>query len=346
MNEGFRSSLAPGRRQAAWTVSRRSTSTVVCGSLLALGGLSCQPPTRGGAWECIAPAAPGGGWDLSCRTLGRALSDLGLSPGYVQTTNKAGAGGGVAFAHVVSRRAGDPALLVAASPATLLRLAQGQYGDFAVDDVRWVAAMGAEYGVVAVAADAPWVTLGELMTDWRADTESIVVSGGSAVAGQDHVKVLLLARAAGIDPLRVRYVPFDGGGEAMTALLGNFVQLFSGEVSEVEAQVEAGRLRVLAVLAPERIEGPLASVPTARELGYDVEWVTWRGFYAPPSLPPGRYDEWVTLLTETAESPAWIEALRTYRLVPFFVAGPDFERFVRKQTSEFYRISREIGILP
>lgn len=305
----------------------------------------CAPPRDARGWECIAPANAGGGWDLTCRSLSRVLSDLGLSPGLLRTTNLPGAGGGVAYARTVAQRREDPTVLVAASPSTTLRLAQRQYGRLTEDDVRWVGALGAEYGVLAVAADAPWRTLDDLLDAWRSDPTSLVVSGGSAVAGQDHMKVLLLAHRAGIDPRRIRYVPFDGGGEAMTALLGGFVQVFSGEASEVEGQVAAGRLRVLVVLAPERLSGPLAAVPTAREAGVDVTWVTWRGFYAPAGIDEARYRAWVELLRTVAASPEWDDARRTNRLEPFFLVGDPFDAFVRAQVRDFREMSREIGLI-
>lgn len=256
-----------------------------------------------------------------------------------------GAGGGVAFARTVAQRGDDGRVLLAASPSTTLRLAQGQYGSLTENDVRWVGALGAEFGVLAVAADAPWQSLDDLLDTWRTDPSSLVVSGGSAVAGQDHMKVLLLAHRAGIDPKRIRYVPFDGGGEAMTALLGGFVHVFSGEASEVEGQVRAGRLRVLVTLAPERIEGPLASVATARESGIDVTWVTWRGFYVPGEVADSTYERWVRVLNEVGESSAWEEARVANRLHPFFVSGEEFERFVKDQVQDFREMSREIGLI-
>ena len=210
---------APATRRLAWA---GTAVLLLC---------ACEAAEISRGWECIAPANAGGGWDLTCRSVGQVLSDLELSPGLVRTTNVPGAGGGVAYARTVAQRAEDPNVLIAASPSTVLRLAQRQYGSLTETDVRWVGALGAEYGVLAVAADAPWQTLDDLLDAWRQDPGSVVVSGGSAVAGQDHMKVLLLAHRSGIDPRRIRYVPFDGGGEAMTALLGGFVQLFSGEAS-------------------------------------------------------------------------------------------------------------------
>lgn len=328
------------RRSSSPLRPRRALLVVV-----ALISTSCSPSTPDRGWECLAPAAAGGGWDLTCRAVGRVLADLELAPGPVRTTNLPGAGGGVAFARTVAQRRTDPNLLVAASPSTVLRLAQRQYGSLAETDVRWVGALGAEYGILAVAADAPWEDLGDLVATLREDPGSVIVSGGSAVAGQDHMKVLLLAQRAGVDPLRIRYVPFDGGGEAMTALLGGFVHLFAGEASEIEAQVEAGRLRPLAVLAPERLEGALADVPTALESGIDLTWITWRGFYVPPEIGDETYERWVGVLREVGTSEAWAEARRQYRLEPFFVMGEEFEKLVHDQVTDFRAMSREIGLI-
>jgi putative tricarboxylic transport membrane protein len=231
-----------------------------------------------------------------------------------------------------------------ASPATTLRLAEGQFGHLTVDDVRWIGAVAAEYGILAVSHDAPWETLGQLMETWGRDPAAVIVSGGSAAAGQDHMKVMLLARSAGMEPRLVRYVPFDGGGEALTALLGGFVTVFSGEGSEVEAQVEAGNIRVLSVLAPQRVAGPLAAVPTAREEGFDVVWVTWRGFYVPGGVTEAEYDHWVDVVREFEASEQWAAARTMSRLQKFSLAGAEFEHFVRSQVSEFEQLSREIGL--
>jgi putative tricarboxylic transport membrane protein len=314
--------------------------------LLFLPVAACEPPETARGWECIAPANAGGGWDLTCRTLARALGELGLAPGMVRVSNMPGAGGGIAYAHAVSQRHGDGNVLVAASPATVLRLAQGQFAHLTEDEVRWVGAVATDYGMLAVQPGAPWTNLEALLEQWRRDPASIVVSGGSAVGGQDHMKILLLADRAGIDPRRVRYVPFDGGGEALTALLGGFVNVFSGDVTGGQAQMEAGNIRVLAVLAAERMDGPLAAVPTARELGYPVEWVTWRGFYAPGGLADDAYAGWVGVLDELAHSDAWATVRRQARLDAYFLAGEPFEAFVREQITEFRMLSRQLGLIP
>jgi putative tricarboxylic transport membrane protein len=272
------------------------------------------------------------------------LQQIDLSPGPVRVTNMPGAGGGVAYAHAVTQRSNQSNVFFSASPATTLRLAQGQFGHLTVDDVRWIGAVGTEYGIIAVSQNAPWESLTDLMQDWARDPSSLVVAGGSAAAGQDHMKVMLLARAAGIVPGQVRYVPFDGGGEALTALLGGFVSVFPGEASEAEAQLEAGNIRVLAVLSPERVPGPLANVPTAREQGFDVVWVTWRGFYVPKEISDSEYDRWVATMGDLNSSPEWRAVRDVNRLRPFAMVGPEFEDFVRAQVSDFEQLSRDIGL--
>ena len=318
---------------------------MVLGAAVTLWATSCAPPEGRRGWQCIAPANAGGGWDLTCRLTSEVFSSLGLSPGRVRTVNVPGAGGGIAFAEAVGRYASDPDVLVAASPATTLRLAQRQFGPLEVSDVRWVGAVGAEYGIVAVAHDAPWSDLGAFLRAWRDDPGAVVVSGGSPVAGQDHMKMLLLARAGGVAPRAVRYVPFDGGGEAMTALLGGFVDVFAGEASEIESQLESGQLRLLAVLAPERLSGTLSAVPTAREAGYDVDWVTWRGFYVPPDIGDAAYAEWVRRLAQVVDAPEWSAVEERARLRPFRLTGEAFESFVYAQVEEFRALARELGLI-
>ena len=323
-------------------LSLRLTGTL----LVSICAVGCTVPSDRSVTECIAPAAPGGGWDLTCRSVGRVLSEMGLVNGTVQVTNIPGAGGGIALAHTVTQRGRDANLLVAASPSITLGLSQKRFGTLTERSVRWVAAIGSEAGVLVVRSDAPWETLTDLMGHWQDDPGAITVSGGSAVASQDHMKVLLVAREAGIPPRAVRYIPFDGGGEALTAMLGGFVDLFSGEVSEITGHLEAGTVRVIAVLSPERLGGDLGHIPTARESGYDVEWVTWRGFYAPAETADTTYERWVDTLTRLESSQEWAAVRTTNRLEPFFVAGEDFTRFINRQVVEFQSISREIGLIP
>jgi len=319
------------------------TYAFLCGCYLC--NIACAEMSNSRVVECIAPANAGGGWDLTCRAVGRILSELELVSGTVRVTNMPGAGGGVAFVHTVTQRATDQSLIVAASSSTTLNLAQGLWGPLSERDVRWLGAVGAEYGAVAVRSDARWQHLGELVEEWRRNPAAIVVSGGSAVASQDHMKILLLADAAGIDAAKIRFVPFDGGGEAMSALLGGFVQLFSGDASEMISQLDAGNIRVLTVFAPERLGGRFAQVPTARESGFDVDWINWRGLYVPADVSQEAYTAWLDRITILGQSEAWQRAREQSRLEPFFLIGAEFEQFVYDQVVTFRDMAKEIGII-
>jgi putative tricarboxylic transport membrane protein len=324
-----RASLAPALVRAA-----------LCAVLADCTGASAAPEAR-----CIAPANPGGGWDLTCRATADALGRLGLTPTALHVSNVPGHGGSVAFTNVATQMAGNDGVIVAASPSTLLGLAQGKFGNLTERSVRWVAAVGAEPSVVAVRADAPWRTFAAFIADWRAHPDRILIGGGSAVGGQDHMKMLLLARAAGVDVPRVRYRPSNGPVEAIHAVLADSAQVFPGDVSEVQRMLQEGKLRVLAVLAPERVSGALAGVPTAREQGVDVSWVVWRGFYAPPQMSDAAYRAWVDRLTRMAASPQWKATLAENGLSPFFLAGQAFDDFVQQQTAEYRAASRAIGLV-
>lgn len=313
-------------------------------ALALLSATACiRPPSRG--YQCLAPASPGGGWDLTCRAAAQVLNELQLVPQPMRVENLPGAGGGIAFAHTVAELHGDEQVLVAASPSTTLRLAEGQFGDLRASDVRWVGAIAADFGVIAVRPDAPWRNLRELVEAWRSHPGDVVVAGGSAVGGQDHMRVLLLADAAGIDPRGIRYVPFDGGGEALTALLGGFVAVVPLDASEVLAHYQAGNLRLLAVLAPERLKDTFAEIPTAREQSYDVDSVVWRGFYAPSGIGEESYRRWVVAIEKVASSEAWVHLRTRYGLSPFYAGGEEFEEMVGTEVERFRKLTLRLGLI-
>ncbi|QCB45058.1 tripartite tricarboxylate transporter substrate-binding protein [Hydrogenophaga sp. PAMC20947] len=299
-----------------------------------------------GSTECIAPAGAGGGWDMTCRMVGKTMQDLKLFPGSMQVTNKAGGGGGVAFAEVVNKRNTENNLIVAASAATSTRLGQGAYPGNTMDQVRWIAAVGADYGMIAVAADSPIKTLPELMAKVKADPSTVAFAGGSAVGGWDHLKVLMASRKAGVTNVRtIKYVAFDGGGEAVTQLLAGSVQAFTGDISEVKGFVDAGKIKVLAVLAPERLAGDFAKYPTAKEQGLDVVGANWRGFYAPGKMSDDAYNYWVKNIGAAYDSKAWKEVMLNNGMAPLNLRGVAFQKFVKESVDEIHELSVEIGIV-
>lgn len=295
--------------------------------------------------ECIAPAAPGGGWDFICRTVAKVLRDEGLIEGTMQVTNMTGGGGGVAYAHVVSKRNDDEKLLIAASNGTTTRLAQGAFPGADENDVRWLASFGAEYGVIAVAAKSEIDDLPELVEMMKADPRAISFAGGSAVGGYDHLKILKLAKVAGIDDVRqVKYVAFSGGGEAMTQVLGGSVTAFSGDFSEVRGFVEAGEMRIVAVLSPQRL-AQFNQFPTAIEQGFDVTGPNWRGLYVPKGISEETYEAWNKAIQQMVASDEFQKIRADQGIEPLDLFGNDADAFVKENVAEIRALSKEIGLI-
>ncbi len=295
--------------------------------------------------ECIAPAGPGGGWDFICRTTAKNLFELGLIDKAMQVANMSGGGGGVAYAHVTKERNNDNDLIVAASTSTSARLAQGIFKGASADDVHWLATFGAEYGVLAVKKDSPYKNLKELMDAIVTNPRSVGIAGGSSVGGFDHIKPMLVARKAGLKDVRqLKYVAYAGGGEAMTGLLSGAVQVMSGDFSELRGFYESGDIRIIAILAPQRLKG-FPDIPTAKEQGYDVVGANWRGLYMPKGASDEAKEFWKNAIQKMTESEAFQKDLEAKAIEPFSNFGSDMDKFVMESIKDIADLSREIGIL-
>ena len=292
-----------------------------------------------GSPECVAPSDPGGGWDFTCRTIGQLFEAQG-STGNVITTNQPGGGGAVAFADIAANRSDENDLVIAASPATAIRFGQNQYTGLEASEFRWIGAIGADFGVVAVKADSEFETLDELVAAVQADPTSVIFGGGSPQGGQDHFKVLLFAEEIGVDPAEVPWVAYDGGGEAQNALLGNEIEVFTGDVSETFGNDD---LRILAVMGEDRIEG--MDAPTTIELGYTTIFPIWRGLLAPGGMSDEAYEFWVTALGDVEAAPEWAAARTDNGLSPLRLLGDDFQAFALDAVASFRTLSEPFGLV-
>ncbi|WP_372840056.1 Bug family tripartite tricarboxylate transporter substrate binding protein [Phaeovulum sp.] len=311
-------------------------------SVSALLGLTA---TTAMATECIAPADAGGGWDFTCRQIGKLLYDLKLVDSPVQVTNMAGAGGGLAFANVVNERNTDADLIVAASSATTTRLAQNAYGGATADQVRWVGAIGGDPGVIVVAKDSPYMTLNDLVEAIKADPSKVTFAGGSAAGGFDHLKPLQIMKAAGFDDAKaIKYIGLNGGAEAITQTIGGFTQAMTGDISEITGFIRSGDVRALAILTPERVAG-FEDIPTAREQGLDVVVVNWRGLYVPKGISDDAFNAWATKLQAVADSDEWKAVMEANGLAPFTLVGTEFQGWIDDVVADTTTLSREIGVI-
>ena len=295
--------------------------------------------------ECIAPANPGGGWDFTCRQIGKIMHDIGAVDSPIQVTNMAGAGGGLAFTHVVTERNTDADLIVAASSATTTRLAQNAYAGMTADQVRFVGAIGADPGVIVVAANSKYQSLNDLIEDVRANPGQVAFAGGSAVGGFDHIKPLMILQRSGISDVRaIKYIGVDGGADAITQTVGGFTQAMTGDMSEIVGFLKSGDVRALAVLTDERVPG-FETIPTAVEQGVDVVAVNWRGLYVPKGVSDDVFNQWAERLQAVADSAEWKEAMAANGLAPFTKVGSNFQSYIDGVVSDIRKLSKEIGVI-
>lgn len=300
------------------------------------------------ASECIVPAKPGGGMDLTCKLTRKGLQPVAaesqVNPA-LRITYMPGGIGAVAWSAVLSQRRAEPDTLIAFSGGSLLNLAQGKYGKVSASDVRWVAAVGADYGMIAVRADSPYRTLRDLMAALKREPSKIAIGAGGTVGSQDWLKVSLLAKQAGVAPKSLRFVAFEGGGESFTALQAGYVQAVSGDVSEANLYANSGRMRVLAVLADQRLPGALADVPTAREQGFNLTWPIIRGVYMGPNVPDADYRKWVKAFDRMMATPAFEQLRAAHGLYPFSMTGDALTEYVNKTVDEYGRQAKELGLV-
>ncbi len=296
--------------------------------------------------DCIVPSKPGGAMDLTCKLVQqgmRQLPDGAVRP--LRISYVPGGIGAVAWHSQVARRRVEGDTLVAFSGGSLLNLAQGKFGKARAGDVRWVAALGTDYGMIAVRSDSPYKSLSDLIAALQRDPAKVLVGVSGTIGSQDWLKVALLVKLAGIDPKAVRFVALEGGGEAFTAMGANFVQVVSGDASEATLMSAGGSIRVLAVMSEQRLPGVLAKVPTAREQGYDVVWPTIRGVWMGPQVSDQAYREWVTTFDRMMATPAFARLRADAGLYPLSLTGRPLTEHVQKAVDDYGRRASQLGLM-
>ncbi len=305
-----------------------------------IGGALAQPAKT----ECLAGAKPGGGFDLTCRLAGNALHAAKLIKDPMAVSYMEGGVGAIAYNHVVGTRPGDGGLVVAASSGSALLIAQGKFGKHDENAVRWVGALGTDFGVVAVATDSPVKSFKDLVEAFGKDPNAFPVGGGGAVGSQDWMKMALIAKAAKVDPKKMRYAALEGGGAVTTALQGGHIKIASGDASEMIHLHQQGKLRILAVMSSNRLPGVFKDIPTTFEQGHTIEWLIWRGLYVGPKVTDAEYAWWVETLGKLQKTPEFEKEREARGLFSFNRIGADFDRFVKADVARFRTLAKEAGL--
>lgn len=304
--------------------------------------LAALPASAAERLHLLIPAGPGGGLDATARALGATLQAENIRAP-VSYENMTGGGGGRALGHFIETAERQQQTLLVNSTPLIVRSLQGLF-PHGFRDVVPVAALVAEYNALAVRADSPidsWTTLTARL---KADPGSLIIGGGSVRGSLDHVVAAQALSAVGVNARRVRYLPYDGGGKAMLALLGGEIELLSTGFGETLGFSQSGDVRVLAVTAPARLP-QLPEVPTLTELGTPVVFANWRGLFAPPGTSSSQRDELVRELTRARATSHWQDALERYGWSNLEADGPAFQAFLTDQERTLKQVLTDLGFL-
>jgi putative tricarboxylic transport membrane protein len=286
----------------------------------------------------IAPAAPGGGWDQTARVMQQALQREGLVR-LAPVENIPGAAGTIGLARFIGAERGRGDVLMVSGLIMLGGIVTHR-SPVTLGDVVPIARLTGEYEVIAVPAASPFRSLQDLITAFKAQPGSISWGGGSA-GGSDQILTGLVADAVGVDPKRVNYIAFSGGGESMSAILGGTVSAGINGFAEFAPQLEAGTLRALAITSAERLPG--VDIPTLREQGVDVEFENWRSLVAPPGISVADRTRLEGLIRSMVRSPSWQESLARYRWLDRYLDGDGFAQFVDAEEARVRSILKKLG---
>lgn len=286
----------------------------------------------------IAPAAPGGGWDLVAREAQQALKADGIVNN-VSVVNIPGAAGTIGLGQLADMTGQAGTLMVTGTVMVGGIIANDS--DATLADVTPIARLAEDFEVIVVPGDSPYQNLEEFIAAWKADPGGTVVGGGSK-GGTDHLLAGLVADASGIDPQQINYLAFSGGGEALNALLANTVDASISGYNEFADQIEAGNVRALAMGTRERVDG--IDVPSLGEQGVDVELTNWRGLVAPPGLTAEQRQALIDIVSEMTKGAAWESTITRNRWQNTFLAGDEFSAFLTTETERIQQIADQLGI--
>jgi len=288
----------------------------------------------------MVPNSPGGGYDLTARTAVKIMEDDDIT-GRVEVFNVIGAGGTVAMARLMNERGNGDLMMMMGLGVVGAVYTNGSTAR--VSDATALAKMVEEQEGILVPADSPFKTVDDFVAAWKADPARVTIGGGSSPGGPDHLFPMETARAVGVDPTQVNFVSYDGGGDLLTALLGNKIAAGTSGLGEYVDQIESGQVRVLAVSGSERVEG--VDAPTLTEAGIDLTFTNWRGILAPPGITDEDRDAMVKILEEMHATDAWKEALVANGWTDAFMTGEPFERFLEEQDTRVSTTLTDLGLV-
>jgi putative tricarboxylic transport membrane protein len=292
------------------------------------------------AMRISIPAGRDGGWDKTGRALGSAMREAGVAS-RIAYANVPGAAGAFGLVQFINGAKGDPdAMLVMG--AVMLGGIILRRPPVNLSQITAIARLASEYNVFVVPATSPFKDMAAVVAQLRMDPASVTWGGGSR-GSTEHIAAAMIARAAGVDPRKLNYVAFDGGGEAAAAVAAGAVTIGGSGYSEFAGAIRDGRMRPVAVTSGERLRG--IAIPTLREQGLDVEIGNWRGVYGAPGITFEQRSALIDRVRAAVESRSWQQALQANGWTPALLTGASFDRFVDHEFESLRTTMRKAGIV-
>jgi putative tricarboxylic transport membrane protein len=306
--------------------------------LLALAvSLTAGIATAQPSLKMMIPANPGGGWDQTGRNLAAAMQSAKLVSS-VQFDNKGGAAGAIGLAQFVNSAKGDPNAVMIGGMVMVGGLILNK-SPVSLSQVTPIARLTSEWEVIVVPASSPHKDLASLLKAFKADPGKVSWGGGSA-GGTDHILVGLIAKQVGVDPAKINYVPYKGGGEAIAAILGGHVTAGVSGIGEFLEHIKSGKMRALAQSGPKKVEG----IPSLKEQKVAVELGNWRGIFGAPGITKAQRDALVKMVRAATETPAWKGTLEKLGWTPWFLGGDAYDKFIKEDEKRIAGIIESIGL--
>ena len=319
---------------------RRDTFLKSLAALAAAGTLPLAARAQAANLKMMIPANPGGGWDSTGRALGKALQDAGAAAS-VSFDNKGGAAGALGLAQFVNGSKGDPNALMVMGAVMLGGIITGK-PPVSLSQATPIARLTSEYNVFVVPAASPLKSIKDVIEQMKKDPGSVKWGGGSR-GSTEHIAAAMIARAVGVDPAKINYVAFRGGGEATAAILGANVTVGGSGYSEFAEYITTGKMRALAVTSEKRLKG--IDVPTLKEQGIDVVIGNWRGVYGAPGISAEQRKALTEMIVKATKSKAWAESLEKNNWTPALMAGAEFDKFVDDEFASLRAVMAKSGMI-
>ena len=315
-----------------------SCRDLACAAAL-IGLLAAVPASALDSLKILVPAAPGGGWDQTGRALQSAMQSGNIVP-KITVDNKGGAGGTIGLAQFVSSNKGDPNAVMIGGMVMVGAIITNK-SPVNLSQVTPVARLTGEFQVVVVPASSKIQSLKDLIAQFKANPGSVAWGGGSA-GGSDHILAGMIAQAAGVEPAKINYIAYAGGGEAQAAIIGGHVAAGISGYGEFAGQIKTGKMRALAISGDKRIPG--VDIPTLKEQGVDVEMVNWRAVFAAPGITEAQKKEVIDTIQKTVKTPSWQETLKRNDWTDMYLAGDQFKAFLEADQARIEKIIAGLGM--